>query len=78
MISATLSPSYKDCSSLSAASDSSCSRKPLSRSSIASKCTQNNDLSQQIAILKEKAHQSFMQVMYPLTLPSQIQQLHEE
>ena len=66
MLSSSLVPSAKDNSSLSVVSDESQShsrRKPLSQSSYASKLTTNQDVNQQIAILKEKAHQSFMQVM---------------
>ena len=66
MITSTLSPRVVDNSSLSVASDSSNSnnrRKPLSQSSFASKITSSQDVNQQIAMLKEKAHQSFMQVM---------------
>ena len=32
----------------------------------------------QIQYYKEKAHQSFMQVMYLFPYPSQVQELHEE
>ena len=69
MISSSLTPSIRD-SSLSVASDSSINhsqRKPLSQSSFASKNTNSQDVNQQMAILKEKAHQSFMQVMYGIT-----------
>lgn len=52
MLTSTSSLAPNNRSSLSAASDSSRSQKPLSRSSVASKSTQNQDLQQQIALLK--------------------------
>ena len=68
MITGSLSPSFRNNSgsSASGASDSGHSNRILSRSSVISKPSQTThpeDLNQQIAMLKEKAHQSFMQVM---------------
>lgn len=68
MLSGSLSPSFRNNSNSSAsvASDSGYPHKILSRSSVVSKPSQTNypeDVNQQIAMLKEKAHQSFMQVM---------------
>ena len=68
MITGYLLPSFRNNSgsSASGASDSGHSNRILSRSSVVSKPSQTSqpeDLNQQIAMLKEKAHQSFMQVM---------------
>ena len=67
MLSSSPPNSCNNRSNISSASESSACNKMLSRSSMTSKVTQNQDIYQQIAHYKEKAHQSFMQVLYPLS-----------